>query len=246
MPTCLPASLRPQSLTLSRSNTAPRGSLRSAGGPPREPRQADFTGRAWDSIDGLVAAIAAACPALEALEPAGDVRRVEALVSSVVLVARAPDPPAATATLASIRILDRVTMRSDRRLVGTVRNTPVEIRIAPPEDYGSTRFHATGSDAHVVHMTKSRAGRRSPRQAKTRSTPVSDSRTIPAELRQGTGEDRSLGRCLARLPALVETADIRGDLHMHTTYSDGRDTLESMLAGCHALGYEYIAITDHS
>ncbi len=67
---------------------------------------------------------------------------------------------------------------------------------------------------------------------------------IPAELRQGTGEIEAAAA--GRLPALVETADMRGDLHMHTTYSDGRDPLESMLAGCHALGYEYVAITDHS
>ena len=200
-------------------------------------------GRAWDLIDGLVAAIAAACPALEALEPAGDVRRVEALVSSVVLVARAPDPPTATATLASIRILDRVTMRSDRRLVGTVRNTPVDIRVAPPEDYGSTLFHATGSDAHVVHMTKRGLGD-DPHASEDALYASLGLAFIPAELRQGTGEIEAAAA--GRLPALVETADMRGDLHMHTTYSDGRDPLESMLAGCHALGYEYVAITDHS
>jgi DNA polymerase (family 10) len=49
-----------------------------------------------------------------------------------------------------------------------------------------------------------------------------------------------------RVPQLVQREDIRGDLHMHTTYSDGRDTLRRMIMGAHALGYEYIAITDHS
>ncbi len=97
-------------------------------------------GRAWDLLDGLVPAIAAACPALDALEPAGDIRRVEALVSSVVLVARADDPAAAMAALASSRILDRVTTRTDRRIAGTSRNTPVDILLAAPEDYGSTLF----------------------------------------------------------------------------------------------------------
>ncbi len=200
-------------------------------------------GRAWDLIDGLVAAIAAACPALEALEPAGDVRRVEALVSSVVLVARAHDPATATAALASSRILDRVTMRSDERLVGTSRNTPVDIRVAPPEDYGSTLFHATGSDAHLVLMTQRGLGD-DPHASEDALYASLGLAFIPAELRQGTGEIEAAAA--GRLPALVELADMRGDLHMHTTYSDGRDPLESMLAGCHALGYEYVAITDHS
>ena len=200
-------------------------------------------GRAWDLIDGLVAAIAAACPALEALAPAGDVRRVEALVSSVVLVARAPDPATATAALASSRILDRVTMRSDERLVGTSRNMPVDIRVAPPEDYGSTLCHATGSDAHLVLMAERGLGD-DPHASEDGLYASLGLAFIPAELRHGTGEIDAAAA--GRLPALVEPADMRGDLHMHTTYSDGRDPLESMLAGCHALGYEYVAITDHS
>lgn len=67
---------------------------------------------------------------------------------------------------------------------------------------------------------------------------------IPPELRQGRGEIDVAAS--GHLPPLVATPDIRGDLHMHTTYSDGRDDLASMVEGCHALGYEYIAITDHS
>jgi DNA polymerase (family 10) len=200
-------------------------------------------GRAWDLIDGLVAAIAAACPALEALEPAGDVRRVEAHVPSVVQVGRASDPARATAALASSRILDRVTTRSAERLVGTSRNTPVDIRIASPEDYGSTLFHATGSDAHLLLVTKRGLGD-DPHASEDALYASLGLAFIPAELRQGTGEIEAAAA--GRLPALLDTADMRGDLHMHTTYSDGRDPLESMLAGCHALGYEYVAITDHS
>jgi DNA polymerase (family 10) len=67
---------------------------------------------------------------------------------------------------------------------------------------------------------------------------------IPPELRLGTDEVRDAAQ--GNLPALVEHTHIRGDLHMHTDYSDGRDPLQSMVATCAALGYEYIAITDHS
>jgi len=67
---------------------------------------------------------------------------------------------------------------------------------------------------------------------------------IPPELREDRGEIEAAAA--ARLPHLIEVADLRGDLQMHSTWSDGRDTLEEMVAGCAAHGYEYMAITDHS
>ena len=67
---------------------------------------------------------------------------------------------------------------------------------------------------------------------------------IPPELREHRGEiDAALDR---RLPSLVSLEDLRGDLHMHTTVTDGRDDLETMAAAAHRLGHRYIAITEHS
>jgi DNA polymerase (family 10) len=67
---------------------------------------------------------------------------------------------------------------------------------------------------------------------------------IPPELRENGGEIEAALE--GRLPKLIELSDIRGDLHMHTTETDGRATLQEMAEAAHALGYEYIAITDHS
>jgi DNA polymerase (family 10) len=67
---------------------------------------------------------------------------------------------------------------------------------------------------------------------------------IPPELRNASGEIEAAAG--GRLPRLVERTDIRGDLHLHSTYSDGQDTIETMAVAASALGYEYIAITDHS
>ena len=67
---------------------------------------------------------------------------------------------------------------------------------------------------------------------------------IPPEIRAGTDEIELARQ--GRVPALVAREDIRGDLHMHTTFSDGRDSLTEMVTACATLGYEYIAITDHS
>jgi len=200
-------------------------------------------GRAWDLLDSCIPSIAAACPDLQALEPAGDVRRMEPLVSSVVLVALTDDPVATSRALASSPTLSPVTTRTDRRLVGTHRNTAIEILIAAPDDHGSTLFYATGSEAHVSEVRR--------RGLPDRPQPSEDAlyaslglAFIAPELRQGTGEIDAAAS--GGLPVLVDASQIRGDLHMHTTYSDGRDALAAMVEGCHALGYEYMAITDHS
>jgi len=200
-------------------------------------------GRAWDLIDTWVHAAKAACPTLESLEPAGEVRRVEALVSTIVIVARADDPDEVVKALESGRVLDRVTTRSGRQLSGTAGNRPIDLLIGTRDDYGSTLFHATGSDAHVEEMRTLGlpGGTHSTEQELYASLGLA---FIAPELRQGTGEIDAAAR--DSLPALVDRSHIRGDLHMHTTYSDGRDPLESMVDACHALGYEYIAITDHS
>jgi DNA polymerase (family 10) len=200
-------------------------------------------GRAWDLIDRLMPGIAAACPEIQAIEPAGDIRRVEPLVSSIVLVARTADPAGTARSLASIHDLAPITSVNDRRVVGTHRHTPVEILLATPDDYGSILFMATGSAAHVSEVRRLGLPPSPEPSEETLYSRVGLA-FIPPELRQGTGE--AAAAASGALPRLVTTADIRGDLHMHTTYSDGRDGLEAMVAGCHALGYEYIAITDHS
>jgi DNA polymerase (family 10) len=67
---------------------------------------------------------------------------------------------------------------------------------------------------------------------------------IPPELRENRGELVAARK--GELPELIEQSELRGDLHMHTTLSDGRNTIEEMVATARELGYEYIAITDHS
>src|SRR5438034_11539191 len=66
----------------------------------------------------------------------------------------------------------------------------------------------------------------------------------PPAIREGAVELSAAGA--VSLPTLVSMPDMRGDLHMHTTWSDGRDSIETMAATCRTLGYEYLAITDHS
>jgi DNA polymerase (family 10) len=200
-------------------------------------------GRAWDFLDGVIPAITSAYPELLALTPAGEVRRIEPLVSSIVLVACAADPDVALEAIASSARQIGVERRGGRRMVGTHRNLPLEIILSGPDDYGSALLRSTGSASHLQQIDE-RASLDRPHGSEAGVYASANLAFIVPELRHGTGEIEAAA--IGRLPALIEQSQMRGDLHMHTDYSDGRDSVEDMVEGCHRLGYEYMAITDHS
>jgi DNA polymerase (family 10) len=200
-------------------------------------------GRATEIAERLFAAIAGSVPALDRLTVAGDARRVEPLVSAIVLVGSAPDPPAALDAVANTPGVDGILQRSARHATLLYQQTEIEVRVAAPDEFGTVLFNATGSPAHVRAVVD----RRARPSLCAREEDVYREAGLPyiaAELRQGNGEIEAAAA--GRLPSLVDRSHVRGDLHLHSTYSDGRDDLETMIAACHGLGYEYIAITDHS
>jgi len=164
------------------------------------------------------------------------------MVSRIVLVGAADDPTSATAALASSNVLSSPRAENGR-LAGAYRNAAVEIRLVDRASFGSALFEATGSREHVASVGR-RGLAAEPHVSEEALYASVGLPYIEPELRQATGEVEAAAA--GQLPALVATPDMRGDLHMHTTYSDGRDPLDVMVAGAHALGYEYIAITDHS
>jgi DNA polymerase (family X) len=200
-------------------------------------------GRAWDAANAFLDEVVGTCPAIDLLTPAGEIRRYEPLVSSIVVVGRASDAPGAIEALSGISTVEDVLHRSGRRAILRTREGEIDVRVAAPDEYGTVLFTATGSRAHLHAMRQRRGG---PSLAAREEDVYGQAGLpfIPAELRQGSGEIEAASA--GALPGLVSRAHIRGDLHMHTTCSDGGDTLEAMVAACSALGYEYIAITDHS
>ena len=138
----------------------------------------------------------------------------------------------------------------------------VGVRLPEPANAGATLLHLTGSTGALrgaAARTRPRRGwrltRRRPARARRHAAAGGrPKRTIYAALgpaaasrrRSATATRRSRARAAASCRALVARGDIRGDLHMHSTWSDGRDSIEAMVQACRALGYEYIAITDHS
>ncbi len=200
-------------------------------------------GRAWDLLDPLMAAIVEACPAVRGLTAAGEVRRFEPIVSALVLVGHAADTQAAIDSICALKGLNDVLHRSSRRAILLFQEAEVDVRITSPEEYGTVLFRATGSRAHLAALNERRPLPRLAAREEDVYTHVGLPYIAP-ELRHADGEIEAAAA--KALPSLVDREHIRGDLHMHTTYSDGRDTVAAMVAACAALGYEYIAITDHS
>lgn len=200
-------------------------------------------GRALDITELAQQILSSACPAIDEITIAGDVRRFEPVVDTLVIVARTSDPRRALDELAIAPGVDDVLHRSGRRAIIAVQYAEIDVRLAAPDDAGTVLVSATGSAAHV----KAVSGVRRRLDLCARESDVyarAGLPWIPPEMRNGTGEIEAAST--GRLPVLVERSDIRGDLHMHSTYSDGQDTMEEMVAAAAALGYEYIAITDHS
>lgn len=214
-------------------------------------------GRAWDAIQPVVDALEA-LPSVQAVEVAGSLRRVRPTVRDLRVVASTTDPGAA------FRALDAAADGTTVRFHGPAGLTllsgahEVSVKLSTPQRYGAALLFHTGSRDHLAHL-QHRAAQMDHRlrpDALVGGGTAIDTLfeadvykrlrlpLIPPELRRGTDEiDRAAA---GELPELIDVADIRGDLHMHTTWSDGRDPLEAMVSACATLGYEYVAITDHS
>jgi DNA polymerase (family X) len=198
-------------------------------------------------------------PGVAWAEALGSLRRGEDTIGDIELMAAASDPGGAMERLLAHGDASRCLHRSERRLYFFVGRVQVGIRLPEPSNAGASLLYLTGSREHFGQLqdeAATRGYRLTPRGlyesggrliAADRDEDIYTALglpPIPPEIRNGDEEVRAAGR--GELPALLTRRDIRGDLHMHSLWSDGRDTIEAMVGACRALGYEYVAITDHS
>jgi DNA polymerase (family X) len=193
---------------------------------------------------------------------AGSVRRRTETVKDLDIIATASDPAALTEYFTKLRWVAEVEAKGKTKAtVVSHDGLRFDLRVVPPDAYGNLLQHFTGSKAHNVALRED-AVRRGLSISEygvkdVESGEVWTSRTeeelyerlgyqwIPPELREGRGELKAAAN--RELPALVETGDLKGDLHMHSTWSnDGKNTLEEMAEAAKARGYAYVAITDHA
>ncbi len=201
------------------------------------------------------------CFDLPDLTPAGSLRRFRDTVRDIDLMCTSDRAKEVIETFCSLPMVEAVIARgSTKGSILAHSGLQVDLRIVEPGSFGSLLQHFTGSREHNTTM-RERAQRLGLKLSEYGITDVSAGvlerftgeesfyrRTglpwIPPELREGGLE--ILAAEQGRLPILLEEGDLRGDLHVHTSWSDGRDNIEAMALAARDMGYEYLAITDHS
>jgi DNA polymerase (family 10) len=200
-------------------------------------------------------------PASDAVEVAGSARRRAETCHDIDLIATATDPTSlAGALLDHPLAATRGSAGDSGARITTHNGVAVDLRIVAPEAYGNLLQHFTGSAEHNIELRERAVAMglsvsehgitdtESGEVARYASEPDVYRRLglayIEPELREATGEIAAAAE--DALPELIEPGDIRGDLHCHTTLSDGHNTLEEMADAARARGYAYLAVTDHS
>ena len=200
-------------------------------------------------------------PASDAVEIAGSARRMAETCKDIDLIATAADPAALAESLAKNPLSSQSGKPGSSGVhVVTHNGVSVDLRIVAPDAYGNLLQHFTGSAEHNIQLRERAVAQGLSVSehgiADTESGEIARYATeeevyarlgldyIEPELREGSGEIAAAAE--RRLPRLVELGDIRGDLHCHTTLSDGRNSLREMAEAARARGYAYLAVTDHS
>src|ERR1700753_2101333 len=200
-------------------------------------------------------------PGAHRVEVAGSVRRWAETCKDIDLIATAEEPKALAEHLAGHELIAAAGTQGKSGVRAQTHNgVSVDLRIVPPAAFGNLLQHFTGSQAHNIQLREDAVKR----GLSVSEHGITDTETdevttcetehevykhlgyefIEPELREGRGELKAARE--GKLPKLVELGDVRGDLHAHTTLSDGRNSLDEMAAAGRERGYAYMAITDHS
>ncbi len=215
----------------------------------------------------LVAYISQMGRKVESVTPAGSLRRGKETVGDLDLLVTLPDRHTAKDVeaiadhIVKFPALDQILARGENKVsFGLDNGMQVDVRLLDKESYGAALLYFTGSKEHNVTL-RGRANKmgytlneyalatlKSERRVagKTEEEIYAKLKLdyIPPELRENTGEIEAAEE--GKLPKLIELSDMCGDLQMHTTASDGKNSIEEMAAAARKLGYDYIALTDHS
>jgi DNA polymerase (family X) len=216
-------------------------------------------GRAWSLLDPVLTAIRDVSPEVERIVATGSFRRFAAVTGDLEVLVASADATRTIARLLALPFISSVLYAGHDKVVVRFDRAELTIHVVNPDSFVPRLVSLTGSAAHVSQVRQRAAslgltltrdalidhqGRAPTFASEDDLYAALDLAPVPPELREGAGEVEAAAR--RELPGLLCHEQIRGDLHMHTDWSDGRDPLEGMLLAAEALGYEYVAITDHS
>jgi DNA polymerase (family X) len=199
--------------------------------------------------------------AADRVEIAGSARRWTDTCKDLDIIATAHDPAALTKAFTEIELVGEVRSSGEAgAAIVTNNGLGVDFRVVAPDQFGNVLQHLTGSKQHNMALREyavrrglhvSEYGIEDDRDGSKRTCATEQEvyallglEYIEPELRENRGELQAAIE--GNLPDLVRQDQIRGDLHCHTTLSDGRGTIEQMAKAGQAQGYEYLAVTDHS
>jgi DNA polymerase (family 10) len=217
-------------------------------------------GRALGVGEQLIAALREH-PAADRVQLAGSARRMTDSVKDLDIIATASDPGALAQFAAELELVEAAQKPGEAGVrLRTHTGVKVDLRIVAPDQFGNLLQHFTGSKEHNMALREASvrkglhvseygvlddaSGETHRCEREEQVYALLGLEYIEPELRENRGELEAAAA--GTLPALIELGDLRGDLHCHTTASDGTASIEEMARAASEAGYEYLAITDHS
>lgn len=226
----------------------------------RSAEKRELLGTAMPVVRQIVALMKQQCPGLEKIDIAGSTRRWRPTVGDIDILATAVDPAKVIECFVKLPMIGSVDSWGDTKATVRLHNgLQVDLYVLEPRYYVPLLQHFTGSRAHNNKL-RDRAIRMGYKlneyglqRANGEAVPISTEediyhtlglRWMPPEMREDRGELEAAER--DKLPTLIEVSDIKGDLHCHSTWSDGAESILTMARAAKARGYQYMAVTDHS
>lgn len=209
--------------------------------------------RILDALDGT--------PGLRNLTPAGSLRRRQETIGDIDIIGTADDPERVMRAVRELPFVHQVLATGPTKTSVLVDgNLQVDVRLVPHHQFGSLLQHFTGDRQHNIVLrtwaegrglklseygiTDTKTGKQSTFDTEEAFYEFLGMQWMPPEIRDGTDEIELAIQ--HRVPTLVDLADIRGDLHVHTNWSDGSASIQDMARAAQARGYQYVCISDHS
>jgi DNA polymerase (family 10) len=197
--------------------------------------------------------------AIRRFEVTGSFRRRRETIGDLDVLVQAPDRGKATEGILAYEPIEDVLAKGEEKVaVRLVGGLQVDFRFIEPESFGAAMMYFTGSKAHNINLRKRaqkedlklneyglfRGDRQIAGASEEEVFKALGLPWIPPELREDRGEIEAAEA--GKLPRLIALSDLRGELHVHTTATDGANSIQEMAEAARALGYEYLAVTDHS
>jgi len=226
----------------------------------RHKEQRTPLGEALPTVESIFS-ILSKMPGLRRLAPAGSLRRFRETLGDIDILGTADNPQSVLNAFANMpQVTEVLALGTTKASIVVSNGLQVDLRMVDPDSFGSALQYFTGSKEHNVAL-RIKALKQGLSLSEYGVTTLKTGETekysseedyyqrlglpcIPPELREGGEEIERAEQ--GTLPKLIETADIKGDLHIHTDWSDGHNTIEEMALAARERGYQYIAITDHS